>query len=641
MPNLSPFFPLPTRPSGVWDEPTTGRWLDNMRERLMKEPPVNAKDKGAAGDGVTDDTAAIQSMFTAGAGYYIFPKATYKINSDVTVTNDAIVDFCGSTVTGAGHLVFQGSATEVGAVNSVATAGDETLVLTAVGSLATNDLLEIWDDVNKSWAPYDNSNKAGEFQKVLSVSGTTVTLQGALEDGYASASTSRVYKVSPVRVVIKNLNATSTGVSAFELIYCAYSHLENLYVTGGTNQSIALSSCYNLTGVNVSGLCTQTPDSLQYGINIASCQNLWFVRGVAHGRHGIATGNSQRMPCRHLTIEDYDLSCPVDWSVAADFHVPTADSVYRNCRIYGGIVLSGKDCGFENCLITAKKAGSNPIGYLSPNGGTLYVRNCKVKFAAGSNPTEVIASYSGSTDALQDVLTRFDIDGLDIDIDSSLTKIALLAFGQTPDRPWRFNNIRLNGALTSVADLVSVSVSVTAPSELSISNLYGTFFDPSSKDYIAVTSGSLGSCKITIPNSQGTFTPSMTFATPGDVSVTYGGSNAAVWRLIDGIVHYRLYLDVATMTYTTASGALTIGGFPIAADADQAAGNISFLSNDITYPSTATWLTPVMVADTKTMFIVAHKSATASANVTAADMVTANPPTLLIAGSYRAKLTGS
>ena len=64
MPNLSPFYPLPTRPSGVWDEATTGRWLDNVRERIVRQT-INVKDFKAAGDGVTDDTAA----FTAAIAY--------------------------------------------------------------------------------------------------------------------------------------------------------------------------------------------------------------------------------------------------------------------------------------------------------------------------------------------------------------------------------------------------------------------------------------------------------------------------------------------------------------------------------------------------------------------------------------------
>ena len=66
MANLSPFFPLPTRPSGVWDEATTGRWLDNLRGRVIKEV-IRVGDKDAAGDGVTNDANAIQSAIDAAA----------------------------------------------------------------------------------------------------------------------------------------------------------------------------------------------------------------------------------------------------------------------------------------------------------------------------------------------------------------------------------------------------------------------------------------------------------------------------------------------------------------------------------------------------------------------------------------------
>jgi hypothetical protein len=40
---------------------------------------VSVKDFGAVGDGVTDDTAAIQAAGTASNSLY-FPKGTYKVN---------------------------------------------------------------------------------------------------------------------------------------------------------------------------------------------------------------------------------------------------------------------------------------------------------------------------------------------------------------------------------------------------------------------------------------------------------------------------------------------------------------------------------------------------------------------------------
>jgi hypothetical protein len=54
---------------------------------------LSVKDKGAIGDGVTDDTAAIQAAidsFASGNGLIFFPVGTYKITGTITLTQDRV-----------------------------------------------------------------------------------------------------------------------------------------------------------------------------------------------------------------------------------------------------------------------------------------------------------------------------------------------------------------------------------------------------------------------------------------------------------------------------------------------------------------------------------------------------------------------
>lgn len=55
---------------------------------------------GAKGDGVTDDSAAIQEAFDAArnGGRIIFPYGTYRLNHNVLFYSNQIIDFCGSTI---------------------------------------------------------------------------------------------------------------------------------------------------------------------------------------------------------------------------------------------------------------------------------------------------------------------------------------------------------------------------------------------------------------------------------------------------------------------------------------------------------------------------------------------------------------
>lgn len=64
------------------------QWIDNI-------PFINLKDNGAKGDGVTDDTEAIQNCINNFVGNIIFfPKGVYIISSPIKLPNDTIIQGC-------------------------------------------------------------------------------------------------------------------------------------------------------------------------------------------------------------------------------------------------------------------------------------------------------------------------------------------------------------------------------------------------------------------------------------------------------------------------------------------------------------------------------------------------------------------
>jgi len=65
---------------------------------------------------------------------------------------------------------------------------------------------------------------------------------------------------------------------------------------------------------------------------------------------------------------------------------------------------------------------------------------------------------------------------------------------------------------------------------------------------------------------EGTWTPTVTFATPGDLSVTYNtGQRIGTYTRIGDRLYINFAVGTATFTYTTASGALQITGLPFTA----------------------------------------------------------------------------
>lgn len=74
---------------------------------------------------------------------------------------------------------------------------------------------------------------------------------------------------------------------------------------------------------------------------------------------------------------------------------------------------------------------------------------------------------------------------------------------------------------------------------------------------------------------EGTWTPTLTFATPGDLSVSYA-ANTGVYTKIGRVVHASFVLLTTAFTHSTASGALRIAGLPIVPGAVSPFGSLAW-----------------------------------------------------------------
>lgn len=335
---------------------------------------VNVKDFGAVGNGVADDTGAINAAVQSGAKKVHMPAGTYKIlgtinvPSGVSLTGDGItatvLDGSMTTLaslTGGRHIkVGNATLTQLPALSSNVAKGDTTITFSSAPSLAAGDVIVIFNPTDSSWNADRTYYRAGEFDRVALVSGNTVTLQGRAVDDYIAANVD-VYKLTGAgschfaNFSLKGLNATNTdAIGGIEFDRCIDSSIENVRVTNCSYAQILLSQCFNISLNEVTceeDFVVGAGGGTDYGLVIGNSTNVSVTNGYfAANRHGISVGGGDNVgdvPCRFLRISSCYIGSTTN-SQAADFHGNTEYASYDNNVIVGGV----GGCGGDHIKIT-------------------------------------------------------------------------------------------------------------------------------------------------------------------------------------------------------------------------------------------------------------------------------------------------
>ena len=134
------------------------------------------------------------------------------------------------------------------------------------------------------------------------------------------------------------------------------------------------------------------------------------------------------------------------------------------------------------------------------------------------------------------------------------------------------------------------------------------------------------------PTSVGTFTPSLTFATPGDLSIAYSTQTGRYAR-VGNIVTVHVNLITSTFTFTTASGALTLNGLPFAVNATDAAFFVLGQFGNITMANFTQFGIRVGVGATSGI-VIGSAQGQATTNVQATNLTSGQITTIRFSGSY-------
>ena len=392
--------------------------LTKTHNRMIAGAPVNVKDFGAAGDGVTDDTAAIQAALDSGNTVYI-PAGTYKITSSLTTTtalvmygdgDRTVIDATDAGFTGNYAIEATGSLTQIEELLSNVSKYDLTCTFTSTSSLAKDDVFIIYNPTDSSWSPHRTVYRAGEWLEARTVSGATVTTKSYAYDGYVAADVD-VYKLNPVSVDLssfKIIGDVSTGLIKATLGRDV--RASKITAKHSNNSCIYLDRCFNVSITNCE-VYNEGDGGNDYGISIGNSQHVRISDcNVYAARHAITTGGADAIgcvTCRDIRIINCTLKNDITRGThCADFHGNTEDSSYESCRIYGGVTWQGRDVAYRDCVISSFINGLTLLS-AELNGGYFELSGCALKcYGAPQATSRGIVDVGGNSNTLDSTVVE-------------------------------------------------------------------------------------------------------------------------------------------------------------------------------------------------------------------------------------------
>jgi hypothetical protein len=349
---------------------------------------LNVKAFGAVGDGVTDDTLAIQAALTASAGKtLLFPPGRY-VNTGVSLIGSSIsIVGYGATLlqsANAAQITLRGTwdtvaisaitATTYALDGSNSAACSRITVASLPSGLAVGDTVRIVaDDAIPGCRPASGSNVArvGEYGTVGAIVGTDVYLTGLLLDTYTtnprfSRSLSPSFSVQGLAFEADVAGDAAEWTAPQILVRAAHSPvLRDLRCVRGYGAFITLVGCrdYVVDNIRVDFLTNDVANNqFGYGVNDVSCTGGRVTNSSFNVcRHGfttnvdaVAAGGAVEYFGRCIGGRIVDCVGIGSNSTTFDTHLGCYDYQFINCRAqqssFHGFQARGQKVQFIGCV---------------------------------------------------------------------------------------------------------------------------------------------------------------------------------------------------------------------------------------------------------------------------------------------------
>lgn len=331
------------------------------------------------------DWAAMQSALNSSYHTLDTSNGNYVVNSNLT-RSESLHWIGGSgkkvQMVNNSFILLSGSITALPKITGGLNRVSRTVTFTTVPALSAGDSFVVYNPTDFSWSQHRAYYREGEFFKVFSVTGTTVSIYGLPSDNYV-ASALDVYKLNGIRVVLDNLHVEGEDSLDSAPIIIRFGldvAVNNFTGKKSSTYQIELDRCFGVS-VNTGSVINNSPGSdEEYGIVISNCTDV-VVNGGSHyaNRHSIAIGGRGEIcsiPNRNIKIIGATLRNNSDGIGAADIHGNSDNIEYSNCEL-SSANMAGRNVRYKNCRIFQRLRADGLCIYGSEIVGGVYeVSNC-------------------------------------------------------------------------------------------------------------------------------------------------------------------------------------------------------------------------------------------------------------------------
>lgn len=491
-----------------------GRELDyNLDQLRAFFPTYDVKDYGAIGDGVANDTAAIQAAVDAvgtAGGVVFFPPGQYLIHSAITIPRSLVW--------------FEGSGTDISIITTM--------------TAAQNGL------------HFSNGGNGGVRDIQINAGVAKTAGAGILFDTWGSAFIDRV-NIGAQFVGISLLTANIVRISNSLIQFIIENTGIGIYIDGGIEQYITQTFIRGIDGTHQSLAAIKIVDSGAYymdfvsaiatgdGLLLAPPLNKeaaggFLVSNVWDSMDGnalhIAPATGGRVKYLHTEGESYSsgFSHGVYFEGPGDIEaIDISNATIVNNYLHGVALSVGTDISISDSIISGNSVTSS---------GTY----SGIQVAAGVSNFKFVGNKSGKTATIPANSQKYGIE-----VVSGASNNYIIAC----------NDLTTN----ATAGLLDAG---TGTSKQVVGNI------PHEVDVLALTNLVFPATQVASSGAntlddyeEGTWTPVLTFSTPGDVSVTYSTQQGAYTK-IGRMVTVQFNVITSAFTHTTAAGSVLITGLP-------------------------------------------------------------------------------